>query len=159
MKKGRVLQFAGFLLAGMVGGVGILLLLAVGPAAPQVSAVVRWETASEMETAGFNLYRSENPDGPFTQRVNTDLIPAGTTPLVGGAYVYTDTNVQPGRIYYYELEEVEIDGTRTRIGRIAVRVADAPWWWRLVGGALFIEALIVGRSVWQARQKERGAHE
>ena len=156
--KRRGLLVVGILLCGAAGLLGLILLLGVGPAAPQVSAIVRWQTASELDTAGFNLYRSEHPDGPFTQRVNPVLIPAGTTPLVGASYVYTDTNVQLGRVYYYELEEVENDGTRTRIGRIAVRVAGPSPLLRLVGGVLLLEAIVVGWGMWRRWRRGRLPH-
>jgi len=84
------------------------------------SVVVEWSTASELDTAGFNLYRSDRPDGPFA-RINQDLIPASPDPLVGGSYSFTDTDVVAGHTYYYQLEDVETSGTTTRHGPIEVR--------------------------------------
>lgn len=77
------------------------------------SVVIDWSTASELNTAGFNLYRSESPDGPFS-KINDNLIPASPDPLTGGSYSYTDKNVSPGRTYYYQLEDVEISGGLNR---------------------------------------------
>ncbi len=74
---------------------------------------VNWTTASELNTAGFNLYRSENKDGPYT-RLNTDMIPGSTDPLTGGSYSYTDTTAIARQTYYYQLEDVESGGTTTR---------------------------------------------
>lgn len=34
----------------------------------QASVLVEWTTASELDTAGFNLYRSLEPDGPADTR-------------------------------------------------------------------------------------------
>lgn len=82
----------------------------------QQSVTIRWVTESEFNTAGFNLYRSENEDGPFTTKVNDRLIPARDDPALGGEYVYTDTQVVAGQTYYYQLEEVEKTG-RTEIVR------------------------------------------
>jgi hypothetical protein len=70
---------------------------------------VKWDTASELNTAGFNVLRGDNPDGPFT-RLNADVIPASPDPLVGGHYVFTDTHVALGQTYYYRVEEVEFGG-------------------------------------------------
>lgn len=81
---------------------------------------VEWTTATELNTAGFNLYRSEISAGPF-ERVNEDLISASADPLVGAKYVFTDTGVVAGRTYYYQLEDVEIGGATTRHGPIQVR--------------------------------------
>ena len=91
------------------------------PAASVV--VVEWTTESEVDLAGFNLYRSESPDGPYV-KVNTALIPGASDPLLGGRYAYTDTNVVAGHTYYYKLEDVELDGTTTLHGPIEV-VAEA----------------------------------
>jgi hypothetical protein len=91
------------------------------PAASTV--VVEWTTESEVDTAGFNLYRSESSDGSYI-KINHELIPGSSDPLLGGKYVYTDTNVVAGRTYYYKLEDVELDGTTTIHGPIEV-VADA----------------------------------
>jgi len=91
------------------------------PAASVV--IVEWTTESEVDLAGFNLYRSESPDGPYV-KVNTVLIPGASDPLLGGKYAYTDTNVVAGHTYYYKLEDVELDGTTTLHGPIEV-VAEA----------------------------------
>lgn len=88
-------------------------------AATLPAVTVEWSTASELNTAGFNVLRSDNPDGPFT-RLNTEVIPASPDPLVGGSYVYTDTNVTPGQTYYYQLEEVEFGGGTSPQGTVVV---------------------------------------
>jgi hypothetical protein len=36
--------------------------------------LIHWNTSSEGDALGFNLYRSESPDGPKT-KINTSLIP------------------------------------------------------------------------------------
>ena len=95
----------------------LALLAACGPAG--ASVVVEWTTANEVDTAGFNLYRSDSPDGPFIQ-INSSLIPASTDPLTGGQYEYLDTAVEPGRTYYYQLEDVEYSGDITRHGPLKV---------------------------------------
>jgi len=104
-----------------------LAILAVGMMACNVFAsrvVVEWTTASEINTSGFNLYRSEQADGPYI-KINTQLIPASTDPLVGGKYRYEDTGVTSGRTYYYQLEDVELDGASTRHGPIVVTASSA----------------------------------
>lgn len=84
-----------------------------------VHIAVQWTTGSEINTAGFNLYRSENAAGPFT-RINAQLIPAANDPIAGGKYHYQDDDVKPGQTYYYELEDVELGGTSTRHGPIVI---------------------------------------
>lgn len=106
--------------------IGALLLLAAAIfgyqawlAAQQPSVVVEWTTASEVDTAGYYLYRSENPGGPFV-RMNQNLIPASNDPLAGGSYSYEDSGVQPGKTYYYRLEDIELDGSKTTHGSIEI---------------------------------------
>ena len=84
------------------------------------AVVIEWSTASEMDTAGFHLYRGESSAGPF-ERITPDLIPASPDPLAGGDYAYTDRQVLPGHVYFYQLEEVEMDGEASRNGPIEVR--------------------------------------
>ncbi|MGB3903389.1 MAG: hypothetical protein WBB22_00555, partial [Anaerolineae bacterium] len=92
------------------------------------TVIVEWTTESEVNQAGFNLYRSENPQGPYV-KLNDALIPASLDPITGGSYVYTDTAVIGGATYYYKLEDVELDGTSTLHGPIeAVAQADSASW-------------------------------
>ena len=57
----------------------VLVILFVSLAASGCAAPVRveWSTETEMNTAGFNLYRGESADGPFDVKVNDQLIPSG----------------------------------------------------------------------------------
>lgn len=112
--------------SGLAAGILFLLALVLGVFAWQerqnATVLVEWSTASELNTAGFNIYRSENPEGPFS-RINTDLIPASLDPLTGGQYKYQDEPVAPGKLYYYQLEELETGGGSTRFGPISVRAS------------------------------------
>lgn len=101
-----------------------LLLTMAGCAAP---VRVTWKTETEMNTAGFNLYRSTSPDGPFTEKVNEALIPPSADPLTGKEYTYVDTSAQGGVTYYYELQEVERNGNINRFGPISVRASGLEW--------------------------------
>lgn len=80
-----------------------------------------WTTASEINTAGFNVYRSEQLDGPY-DKINVELIPGSTDSLVGGKYQYVDTRVLPGKTYYYQIEDIELDGAATRHHPILVNM-------------------------------------
>ena len=91
---------------------------------PSVGIVLEWTTATETDTAGFNLYRGDQPEGPFA-KINDVLIPASSDPLVGGQYQYSDHNVDPGKTYYYQLEDVEFTGVSVQHGPITVT---APYW-------------------------------
>jgi hypothetical protein len=85
---------------------------------------LEWTTATETDTAGFNLYRGERPEGPFV-KINDAMIPSSPDPLVGGQYHYSDHDVVPGKTYYYQLEDVEFTGVSVQHGPITVT---APYW-------------------------------
>ncbi len=95
---------------------------------------VIWQTLTESDILGFNLYRRLLQPGTSTsyQRITPDLIPAQAsgTPL-GGSYQYLDEDVLPGHAYQYELEVLGLDGQITRFGptsiiRIPAVVDDLP---------------------------------
>ena len=83
------------------------------------TVLVEWSTSSELNTAGFNVYRlNEAGDQPI--KLNEHIIPAAPDPLVGGDYVFKDENMLPGQTFYYRLEEVEIGGGTREFGPIEV---------------------------------------
>ena len=86
---------------------------------------VAWETALEIDTVGFNVWRSTAPDGVYV-RVNGSLIPSTSLGSVFGAsYSYVDEGVIPGGTYYYKLEELEVSGGRNWYGP-TVTAGDGP---------------------------------
>lgn len=74
---------------------------------------LNWTTAAELNTAGFNLYRSASLGGEYV-RLNMELIPALNAAVFGGNYTFTDATAAPDQAYYYRLEEVELAGTVTQ---------------------------------------------
>jgi len=79
--------------------------------------VLEWTTASEVNTEGFNVYRSETEDGEYV-KINQALIPAQGNPSTGASYSFVDTDVRPGRTYYYKLEDVDTSGNSTFHGPV-----------------------------------------
>ena len=73
--------------------------------------VVRWTTESELDNAGFNIYRSESRTGEFTQ-VNEALIQGKGTTAERSHYKWIDTSAKPGVAYYYQIEDVSFAGER-----------------------------------------------
>jgi hypothetical protein len=81
--------------------------------------IVQWNTESEIDTAGFNLYRSEFVDGPY-EKINNALIPSSSDPFAGNSYSYDDADVIAGQTYYYQLEDVDKTGNTSTHGPIEV---------------------------------------
>ncbi len=77
--------------------------------------VITWVTQSELNNAGFNILRSEAKDGAF-QVINVKGIIAGHgTTSEKHLYTYTDTTAKPNVVYYYQIEDVSLDGERTTL--------------------------------------------
>ena len=73
--------------------------------------VIRWTTESELDNAGFNVYRSESRNGEFKQ-VNDKLIQGKGTTAERSTYKWVDTSAKPGVEYYYQIEDVSFAGER-----------------------------------------------
>ncbi len=83
---------------------------------------VAWETASEIDVLGFNLYRGPSSAGEYLL-LNQELI-ACQAPgsLLGASYTWQDASVQPGATYAYRLEVVQANGASDWYGPVLVRV-------------------------------------
>jgi hypothetical protein len=81
--------------------------------------VITWETVSELQNAGFNLYRSDN-DYDIGERLNAELIPSQAPGSAQGfAYQFDDFDVTPGQTYWYTLEDVEFLGSTALHGPVS----------------------------------------
>ena len=81
------------------------------------TVTLNWETVTETNTMGFNIFRSTSHYG--TQlKLNSELIFSNSIPgsLLGGTYQFTDQQAVEGVDYFYWLQEVELDGTTTTHG-------------------------------------------
>jgi len=75
---------------------------------------LKWETASEVNNAGFILSRSRFRDSGFEElasyRTHDALVGKGTS-TTGGKYEWLDkSKLLPGETYYYKLEDVDFNG-------------------------------------------------
>jgi hypothetical protein len=133
----------------------ILLLFALGVAIVRLGfpsrVVVTWETASEVDTAGFLLYRSDSPASPFSLLTETP-VPAQGDPLVGDSYRYVDRDVTWGQRYFYQLEEVERNGARHRFPNVVEGRAGVGWPWALAAGAVL--AILGGVGIWPIPKRD-----
>ncbi|MDX9955559.1 MAG: hypothetical protein RBT75_15775 [Anaerolineae bacterium] len=111
--------------------VGVALVRLAAPARVEVT----WKTASEVDAAGFRLYRSEDAEGPFVL-ISPNLILARGDPLVGEDYDHEDTDVVWGKRYYYQLEEISLSGAADRYPQTVAALAGPGWGWALGAGSV-----------------------
>ena len=76
---------------------------------------ITWITESELNNAGFNILRSEAKNGEF-KVINVKGIVAGHgTTSEQHVYKFTDATAKPNVVYYYQIEDVSINGLRTTL--------------------------------------------
>ena len=80
------------------------------------AVVITWSTQSELNNAGFFIKRSNQRDGQF-QIINASMISGAGTSSEKQFYTYTDTTAQPNVVYYYQIEDVSLDGNRQTLTR------------------------------------------
>lgn len=85
---------------------------------------LRWETGSELATAGFHLLRAVGDSRADALRVTPTLIQARGSVSAGAAYSWLDSTARPGERYSYWLQELETSGASNEYG--PARVVPAP---------------------------------
>jgi hypothetical protein len=90
------------------------------------TVVLGWETASETDNLGFNLYRATSAAGARV-RLNAQMIPTDVPPgsPFGAAYRYVDRTAKASGTYYYWLEIVDIYGNAGLEGPVEVWLSDS----------------------------------
>jgi hypothetical protein len=73
------------------------------------SVKIGWEIASEIDNAGFHLWRGQRTDR-FYARITDAMIPAEGGPSWGAKYAYEDRDVEPGTTYVYQLQDIDTAG-------------------------------------------------
>jgi hypothetical protein len=80
--------------------------------------IIQWRTDSEINNAGFNLYRSESREEGYI-KISNALIPAKGSATQGAAYEYVDKKVKNRKTYYYKLEDIDLSGKSTMHGPVS----------------------------------------
>ena len=78
--------------------------------------VISWQTQSEIECAGFYVWRSFSKSSGY-ERITPVLIKSKGSGAQGAEYSYTDRRIEE-RDYYYQIEEVSICGNRVYYGPV-----------------------------------------
>ena len=84
------------------------------------TVAINWTTESEVDNAGFNILRSQTKTGEF-KMINAQLIPGAGTTAERNAYTWTDTTAKPNVVYYYQIEDVSLDGERQTLATVRLR--------------------------------------
>ena len=82
--------------------------------------VIKWTTESEVDNAGFYIYRSETKEGEFAV-VNPTMIQGAGTTGERNEYSWTDTSAKPNTVYYYRIEDVSHAGVRKQLATVRLR--------------------------------------
>ena len=84
------------------------------------TVIIHWATESEVDNAGFNVLRSQTRTGEF-KLINAQLIPGAGTTAERNTYTWTDTTAKPNVVYYYQIEDVSLDGKRQTLATVRLR--------------------------------------
>ena len=80
------------------------------------AVVITWSTQSELNNAGFFIKRSQQRDGEF-KVINATMIQGAGTTSEKQFYTYNDSTAQPNVVYYYQIEDVSLDGNHQTLTR------------------------------------------
>ena len=82
--------------------------------------LLKWTTESEVDNAGFYIYRSQTKDGEF-KVVNPSMIQGAGTTSERNEYTWKDTTAKPNVAYYYRIEDISHAGVRKQLATVRMR--------------------------------------
>lgn len=94
--------------------------------AKESSIILKWRTETEMNNYGFNIYRSLEDSSGY-QKINRDVIPGAGNSNEAHEYFFLDKQVAYNKTYYYKLEDINLEGTKTLHDAISVKSAPRPF--------------------------------
>jgi len=83
-------------------------------------ARLTWQAVSEESTYGYLVYRADRREGPF-RRVSPSVIKVPAEGAKLPAYSFVDTDVVPGKTYFYYLESVTRAGKKARLSGVVAK--------------------------------------
>ncbi|HPI74389.1 MAG TPA: FlgD immunoglobulin-like domain containing protein, partial [bacterium] len=85
---------------------------------PFVGVRLNWRAASEVNNAGFDVLRSTSEQGGFSLITRKLIAATGA-----GSYEFVDSTAVAGVRYFYQLQDLSLDGSRTLHGPVQVDLA------------------------------------
>lgn len=90
---------------------------------------IKWQTSSEVDNFGFDVFRADTAEGPWEQINPETLEGQGTTDEIT-SYAFEDRTIDPCRSYFYYVESISMNGDRehfTPVGQAKAKLpADDP---------------------------------
>jgi len=83
---------------------------------------LQWQTESELENLGFNIYRADADSVNQQDKINIQLIRGAGSSTEQNFYTFRDKSVRVDRTYIYILENVDYSGVTSRSAPIPVAV-------------------------------------
>lgn len=75
---------------------------------------LHWQTKSEVQSAGFNIFRSEQRDGKYI-KLNAVPLPSAKFSARVRSYEYFDRAIDPCKTYYYYIDGLSTNGESMRV--------------------------------------------
>ena len=79
----------------------------------RIANTARWTTASEQNSFGFDVFRSDSERGEFAKLNKDPILGAGTSDETH-KYEYRDDSIDPCREYWYYVEGIDTNGARAK---------------------------------------------
>lgn len=96
-----------------------------GESVPE-GARLEWQTATELDTAGFRVFRASDESGPFQELGEIGFVEARGGPVSGDTYEALDATVVTGQTYWYRLVEVEQNSSEHPLHTLELRIGTEP---------------------------------
>jgi hypothetical protein len=94
------------------------------------AVVLAWETVSETNIVGFNVFRGTSETLVDSVKINTAIISAKQPGSpVGDMYTFEDVDVDEGQTYYYWIKILTNDMSDQTVGPESVTIPNAPWFY------------------------------
>ena len=89
------------------------------------AALLKWETESELNNLGFEVWRSGEENGQYTllsSYSNNPMLEGHSSTTIQHEYSFIDKSVVNGQTYWYKIADVDFNGTRTFHGPKSVTI-------------------------------------